>query len=420
MKWNKPGHEFDELGGKFIKNRKLIVIGDDFDQASFYLNRRITDVLQFLNVPVKLVKFSIKNLQKKWFAKLMIRILNFKYKLFKQHAVIITHYKYQDVNKAIMLRNILKEIFPNRMVYDSTEFLEKQMSIFAAYVQDKVYVRDTCIIVTTGCTLNCKYCLNFTPFIKHAKSIPLEKLKEEADIYFKVVDYVGFFQISGGEPLTYKNLAEYIEWVAEKYGNQIGQILLATNGTLLPDERLAYVLKKYGVILLLDNYTQAVPSTKSTRDKLINFLDEHGIDSRDYGENQQFFKFFPANEDYSKLSEKELSDRADKCWGLQPWRNLRDGRIYYCNFSSFAVTAGIIQDDPRNYMDLKNFDCSKKKELLEFFMGYSVLGYDTFCTLCNGINESNILERRPAGEQAKGKFDWHSGMTLSEFEEMNL
>ena len=53
-------------------------------------------------------------------------------------------------------------------------------------------------------------------------------------------------------------------------------------------------------------------------------------------------------------------------------------------------------------------------------MGYSVLGYDTFCTLCNGINESNTLERRPAGEQAKGKFDWHSGMTLSEFEEMNL
>ncbi|MBP3346656.1 MAG: radical SAM protein [Alphaproteobacteria bacterium] len=420
MKWNKPGHEFDELGGKFIKNRKLIVIGDDFDQASFYLNRRITDVLQFLNVPVKLVKFSIKNLQKKWFTKLIIHMLNFKYKLFKQHAVIITHYKYQDVNKAIMLRNILKEIFPNLMVYDSTEFLEKQMSIFAAYVQDKIYVRDTCIIVTTGCTLNCKYCLNFTPFIKHAKSISLEKLKEEADIYFKVVDYVGFFQISGGEPLTYKYLAEYIEWVAEKYSNQIGQILLATNGTLLPDERLANVLKKYGVILLLDNYTQAVPSTKPTRDKLINFLEEHGIDSRDYGENQQFFKFFPANEDYSKLSEKELSERADKCWGLQPWRNLRDGRIYYCNFSSFAVTAGIIQDDPRNYMDLKNFDCSKKKELLEFFMGYSVLGYDTFCTLCNGINESNTLERRPAGEQAKGKFGWHSGMTLSEFEEMNL
>lgn len=419
MKWKNRGHELDVLGNKFVKNAELIIIGDNFEQASFYINREISDVLKFLNIPTTKIKFSLKNVRGGPIPYVKLLWLFLKYHLFNKNAVIITHYHYNNVGLAVKLCRKIRKLFPSHIVYDSTEFIEKQMSVFAAYVQDKIYVRDTCIIVTTGCTLNCKYCLNFTPFIKHPKSISLQKLQEEAETYFKVVDYVGFYQISGGEPLTYKHLAEYIDWIGEHYGNQIGQILLATNGTLIPDEKLTNVLQKHHVILLLDNYTAVIPATKITRDKLIDYLAENKIDSRDYGVNQQFFKFFPANEDYSKLSEEELSARADKCWGLQPWRNLRDGRMYYCNFSSFAVTAGIIKDDARNYYDLSNFNRKNKKELVEFLMGYSELGYDTFCTLCNGINESNILERRPAGEQAKSKFDWHEGMTLSEFEELN-
>ena len=95
---------------------------------------------------------------------------------------------------------------------------------------------------------------------------------------------------------------------------------------------------------------------------------------------------------------------------------MRNGRVYYCNFSSFAVTAGIIQDNPANYYDLNS--TVNKKELTEFLLGYSELGYDTFCKLCNGISAANTLERDVAGAQAKQKYLWHEGMTLSEYEEM--
>ena len=412
MKWQNKGHEFDEVGNKFREVEKIVFIGDDFNQTHYYIDKPIRDFLNFLDVKIEFIKLPKMFLKRRDLMKFALKFINLNHK----NALIIPHYHYSEMTLVAKLSDYLKSKYPEKLIFSTNEFFEKYLSIFSVYKEDKTYVRDTCIIVTTVCTLNCKYCLNFTPFLQNPAPVSLEKLKEEADIYFKTVDRVGFFQISGGEPLSYKQLGDYIEWLAETYGSKIGQILLATNGTLVPDEKLTKILKKYNVILLLDNYTKAVPRTKKTRDNLIEHLKNNQIDFRNYEKEQEFFKFFPASEDYSKWSDEKLAGRADKCWGLQPWRNLRNGRVYYCNFSSFAVTAGIIQDNPANYYDLNS--TVNKKELTEFLLGYSELGYDTFCKLCNGISAANTLERDVAGAQAKQKYLWHEGMTLSEYEEM--
>lgn len=412
MKWQNKGHEFDEVGNKFREVEKIVFIGDDFNQTHYYIDKPIRDFLNFLDVKIEFIKLPKMFLKHRDLMKFALKFINLNHK----NALIIPHYHYSKMTLVAKFSDYLKSKYPEKLIFSTNEFFEKYLSIFSVYKEDKTYVRDTCIIVTTVCTLNCKYCLNFTPFLQNPAPVSLEKLKEEADIYFKTVDRVGFFQISGGEPLSYKQLGDYIEWLAETYGSKIGQILLATNGTLVPDEKLTKILKKYNVILLLDNYTKAVPRTKKTRDNLIKHLKNNQIDFRNYEKEQEFFKFFPASEDYSKWSDEKLAGRADKCWGLQPCRNLRNGRVYYCNFSSFAVTAGIIQDNPANYYDLNS--TVNKKELTEFLLGYSELGYDTFCKLCNGISAANTLERDVAGAQAKQKYLWHEGMTLSEYEEM--
>lgn len=418
MQWKNPGHEFDTIGNDFIKNKKLIIIGDNFDQANFYINKSIIDIVEFLNVPVKKIRFSAKGTGDGKISKCKLWLVCKIYKLDKENAIFITHYHHKNRDISYKLVEMLRKII-KKPIYDSITFIEHSMSIFAVYASDKIYARDTCIIITSKCTLNCKYCLNFTPFISHGEDISLETLKSDVDIYFSAVDYVGFFQISGGEPLLYNDLSEFIEWLSKKYGGRIGQILLATNCTLLPDEATTIVLKRYNVLLLLDNYTLSIPNLLNKREKVIDFLKKNAIDFRDYDAEKTFFKFFPPNENYRKLSDAELSARADKCWGLQPYRNLRNGHIYFCNFSSFAVSAGIIQDNSANYFDLKQLDRKHKKLLVEFLLGYSELGYDTFCLLCNGIDRSNNLERSPAGEQAKKKFTWHDDMTLKEYEDLN-
>jgi len=336
MKWQHKGHEFDEIGDKFKHNKKLIFIGDGFEQTNYYVNKPIKDFYNFLDAEIEFIKFP------EFLPKWLLLFFALKHNLKRQNAIIIMHYHYSKGKKAWKAANFLRKILRGKLVFDTNGFFERFLSVYSAYVRDKVYVRDTCVIVTTVCTLNCKYCLNFTPFIQNASPVKIEKLKEEADVYFKSVDKVGFFQISGGEPLSYQYLADYIEWLSNTYGEKIGQILLATNGTLIPNERLTEVLRKYKIVLLLDNYTQAVPRVLQTRNKLIEHLKNNGIDYRNYEDKQEFFKFFPAAEDYSKWSDEQLAKRAEKCWGVQPCRNLRNGRIYYCNFSSFAVTAGIM------------------------------------------------------------------------------
>lgn len=417
MKWHNIGKEFEEIGKKFIQNKKLIFIGDNFDQTHYYINKSIPQFLDFLNTKeihfIKIPQIWLKSkLLKIFFLKLVV----LKHNLKKQQATVVTHFHHTKISKAITLANSLKKLLPDTPVYHSYEFFEKYLSIYSVYVFDKAYIRDTCIIATTKCTLNCRYCLNFTAFIKNPQHIALEKLKEETITYFSQTDYVGFFQISGGEPLLYKELGEYLSWLKTNFGQKTGQILLATNGTCIPNPSLTKILSEHNILLLIDNYTQAIPSITPKRNELIRHLKNNSIDFRNYENNMKFYKFFPPNEDYSSWTEKQLADKANKCWGLQPWRNLRNGKIYYCNFSSFAVTAGIIEDNPLNYFDLKT--CTNKKELIEFALGYSKLGYDTFCTLCNGINEANTLEKETAGIQAHQKYDWNKHMTLKQYEQL--
>ena len=74
-----------------------------------------------------------------------------------------------------------------------------------------------------------------------------------------------------------------------------------------------------------------------------------------------------------------------------------------------------MKDDPANYYDLAQ-DVNKK-ELMEFLLGYSELGYDTFCKMCNGINIANTLERDIAGTQVNKKYEW-TNLTLKEYEKI--
>ena len=59
------------------------------------------------------------------------------------------------------------------------------------------------------------------------------------------MDYIVAYEILGGEPLINGELADMIRQIGDRYGNRIGNIGIITNGTLLPDEQLIEISKKY-------------------------------------------------------------------------------------------------------------------------------------------------------------------------------
>ena len=103
----------------------------------------------------------------------------------------------------------------------------------------------------------------------------------------------------------------------------------------------------------------------------------------------------PDTTDYSNLSEEELIHHRDSC--SQSWEELRDGKIYSCNYAAYATVAGIAgEQDLEETYNLELFTPEKKKELVEFRLGYTEKGYTNFCKKCHGFTKYNKAEMIPA------------------------
>lgn len=123
-------------------------------------------------------------------------------------------------------------------------------------MKKEIRVKNAAILVTLICNLNCKLCAVSAPYRKDNKFETVEELIGYVDKFFSVVDYADEFAISGGEPLVFKELPEFLSELL-KYSDHYGKIEIHTNGVLLPSEKLLEQIKRYGDKfdrVLVDNY----------------------------------------------------------------------------------------------------------------------------------------------------------------------
>ena len=98
------------------------------------------------------------------------------------------------------------------------------------------------------------------------------------------------------------------------------------------------------------------------------------------------------------ISDDLLISHRDCC--RHAWEELRDGKIYSCNYAAYATVAGIAgEQDIEETYNLATFTPDKKKELVEFRLGYTEKGYTNFCKKCRGFTPENNEEKEPAEQQ---------------------
>lgn len=78
------------------------------------------------------------------------------------------------------------------------------------------------------------------------------------------------------KPLINNELANMIMQISEKYGDKIGNIGIITNGTILPNEELINISKKYDVKFDFSDYTDAVDYKKKF-DEAVKRVSDAGI-----------------------------------------------------------------------------------------------------------------------------------------------
>ena len=392
MKWQNKGHEFDALGAIFKKNKKLLVIGSDESLKS------IKEELDFLNTEIE-----YKTL-KEIFSISILSALKL-----KNRTIVIADNSQETLEKL----KKFKFIKHNENVFLADDFLKKYLSIYALYVYNKVYSNELIAITMTNmCSLNCKYCTAYEPYIKNKRHLDVNFLKREMDLLFSCFDRLKYFSLTGGEPFLYPYFEELIKYFISNYIDKVKIFQIYTNGSIVPSDRLFNVLKECkNLCLVCDNYTKNAKHTSITYKKLIDKCNYFNLNYYAMDENQLIFaKSFPPKYDYTKLDNNALIRKFDNCKCFDIGRELLNGKLYQCCVSANAISANLIQYIENDILDLNKY-CTgggySKNELIEFVLNYSEKGYAEFCKYCNGIWNNELLDENGVTQLKKGEMlEW--------------
>ena len=385
MKWENKGHEFDQVYKNLAEKSSFWLFGAGMYGKAIYeeLKRLEVTVLGFID--------NNKSRQDtKYMGKDIISLKDISLKDNETIIICVSPFSRSSVMKQLMLAGY---------IYNQNIFtMETYMSLKYVYELKKMYIPSVSFLPSTLCNLNCEACLNFTPYMKYQMIRPLEKVKEDIDIFFHAVDYIMLFHISGGEPFLYPYLKELVAYIGEYYRGKIHFLQTVTNGTIEPKDDILEIFGKYEVGVTVDDYRLAVPEKANIFEKVIEKLQRYHI-RYDVNKVDQWIDLAPTKTDHSTWDEKRLIKHFEACH--EPWQELREGRLYSCNYASYGAVAGLAEEVEDETFDLRNFDRTYIKELMEFRMGYNKKGYVDFCKKCAGfvdINE-NIVE--PAKQKGR-------------------
>lgn len=376
MKWTKPGHQFDDIGSFFI-GKKIVIYGANENGKEFF------NKVKFLDAVEVFIDKNEKYQSEGVCGKPVVSIHKFTDMDSNGYIVVVAiqgYYRHMVINQLLHLGYTL-----GRNIFTSENFLDHYLSIFSVYEKNLVYFPSISFLVTTKCNLNCFGCLNFTHENKNKKHYDIYALKRSADTFFASVDFVEKFHISGGEPLMYTHLDELIEYIHMNYCAKIGQIFVATNGTIIPSERLCNILKGCDVFVEIDDYRNSLHKSMAKNDKLISLFHEYDISHLDRATDY----WINLNPDSSidKCDDVALENWYDTC--NNPYASFHDDCLYSCNYDDYAKEAGLTSPRMEDIMKFGETSFANKKILVEFRHGYTSRGYVEFCKKCAGHEMTN-------------------------------
>ena len=380
MKWNNLGHEYDDAYKQMCQKKTYYLFGaGDYGHQFYPVMQDKIKIIGYIDNDDRKVGKEINGLP-------CISLANAE--LSADVGIIITMSQIARVSAIEQIREMGLE--KNRDYFLMEEFI----SVYFAYQFQQAVFSSISFLPSTACNLNCRHCLNFNPFSSKFYIRELEQLKKDIDLFFQCIDRVMLFHVSGGETFLYPHIGEVVEYLHEKYGHRIDKLRMVTNGTVVPREAVLQSLSTADVEVTVDDYREALPGLADKFDQVVQGLNSYGI--KHYTNKvDAWVDLGPDVTDYSDHCEKWLIRHRSEC--NQNWQELRDGKLYSCNYAAYAVVTGKLgEQDTEETYDLHNFRKDKLKELIEFHLGYTEKGYTNFCKYCRGFTPQNLADKTPA------------------------
>lgn len=259
------------------------------------------------------------------------------------------------------------------------------------------------LIVTDRCTLKCDKCRALMPDMCNPKDENINQVIDEMDIILDAVDDIIDFEPIGGEPFLYKYLPEVLEHACSS--DKINTVVISTNGTIIPNERLLMALKNEKVFVNISDYGYICSLSK-----LVKCFEDNGV-LFEVESNQTWFDV--GGTEYRNRNEQQLMDEFENCYCQYLVKYVWNKKIWVCprapRLESLCITEN--NEDYRVLSELDSTEITRQKL-------YDLYG-KRYANACNYCDQGDLkLKYVIAGEQ-KGRKDKKSEYTLikrSEYE----
>lgn len=268
---------------------------------------------------------------------------------------------------------------------------------------ERIELRRSVVNITARCTLKCKLCVMGAPFYENPPHYSYEVIEKTIDKYFQLVDYVQWYEFSGGEPFMHKDLHKMVEKTME-YSDQFDKLLILTNGTLMPSEDLMKVLKKYKdkMVIMISHYGDL----SNRAEDLIELFEGIGIelDVKKYYGDEQHFGGWVDYGDFKKYnrSEEELERIFIHCGATKMCGcfTTHGGEMHWCVPSARGMRLlGVIPRDKSDYIDLFDESLSIEEQRAKI-LSVNEKKYLKACDYCSGDHGTHdVTKRHKAAEQ---------------------
>lgn len=252
------------------------------------------------------------------------------------------------------------------------------------------------ILLTSRCTLRCRQCSHYIPDLEEHVDVPVERLKEEAELLFSLVDKMCAVSCIGGEPLLYPHLGEYLNFIGDKFRDKFYFLALTTNGTLKPGPELLKIFKKFDLAVAVSDYSGAgIKNYEKNFRELLDLLRQEGLC---HSVSRQEWISVEQKEADRKLSLEALNRKYADCVDRVQCPIYHDGKLYPCGTQYLRERRGDLPHDGLGVLDFRQMskdDPSDRRRLLRFALRHCESGHLPACRDCHSVDSETV----PAGLQ---------------------
>ena len=197
------------------------------------------------------------------------------------------------------------------------------------------------LVVTTYCNLRCDKCIQHIPDFKRHRHFPAQVLAGDLEALFACVDHLYAIVICGGEVFLYRELDQVLQACAAS--GKIGDISVATNGTIIPDAKTLAALRESKARVNISRYD---PALQPDVERLKAVLKENGIPY-----SHESSTVWHDTGGFERM-EDGLERRRYSACATSICNPLLDGQLHLCGKSAL-MAEGMVPDCPDDYIDLR-------------------------------------------------------------------